>query len=217
MAPGSPLLFPPSPTKKSSQELPYFPLVSRRSDPLPTNGTNGVNGAHALTVPEPDTTAGLTASVIADEMDVDSGTATQAPHAPQAPAPRAARDVRSPVRTPELQTMQPHSQGHNNNNNNNTTNNNENTDNNGKHAYRNHNHTNGHHRGVSQAREPSPETPGHIPSFDWDEFEARYEQALNEMNGQEKELLEEFDRLVQYFNVWASAAAAHDDERAVKR
>jgi len=78
-------------------------------------------------------------------------------------------------------------------------------------------------------------SPGHIPTFDWDEFERRYERALADSNDQEKELLDEFDRLVkvstllllaylhlltctlQYFNVWASAAAAHDNERAIKR
>ena len=43
----------------------------------------------------------------------------------------------------------------------------------------------------------SPSTPGHLAPFDWDEFEARYEQALSEANNQEKELLEEFDRLVK--------------------
>jgi len=63
----------------------------------------------------------------------------------------------------------------------------------------------------------SPSTPGHIPPFDWEEFGNRYEQALSQANEQEKELLAEFDRLVKYFNIWASAASAHDNERAVKR
>ena len=40
-------------------------------------------------------------------------------------------------------------------------------------------------------------SPGHIPDFDWDAFESRYERALSESNEQEKELLEEFDRLVK--------------------
>lgn len=44
---------------------------------------------------------------------------------------------------------------------------------------------------------PSPSTPGHLAPFDWDEFEGRYEQALAEANNEEKELLEEFDRLVK--------------------
>ncbi|RYP49158.1 hypothetical protein DL769_011119 [Monosporascus sp. CRB-8-3] len=63
----------------------------------------------------------------------------------------------------------------------------------------------------------SPNSEGHLAPFDWDEFEARYEKALNEADEQEKELLDEFDRLVKYFNAWASASSAHDNERAVKR
>ncbi|RYP20893.1 hypothetical protein DL765_002543 [Monosporascus sp. GIB2] len=63
----------------------------------------------------------------------------------------------------------------------------------------------------------SPNSEGQLAPFDWDEFEARYEKALNEADEREKELLEEFDRLVKYFNAWASASSAHDNERAVKR
>ncbi|EPE02768.1 hypothetical protein F503_08531 [Ophiostoma piceae UAMH 11346] len=123
------------------------------------------------------------------------------------------RDLRSSVRTPELQTTLPqrplaNGQGHADGANGTT---------NGTalgNALRNHPQLQHPRRGTSQLRESSP---GHVPPFDWEEFEARYEQALTDMNGEEKELLEEFDQLVNYFNVWASAASAHDDERAVKR
>ncbi|CAK7230539.1 hypothetical protein SBRCBS47491_007618 [Sporothrix bragantina] len=235
MAPGSPLLVPHhSPTKKSSQELPLFPVSTRSADapPLslnsPRNQANGVhdfNGTSLLAIPEPasESAADLTPSLIADEMDVDNGTTTvaeaaaaqQAQQAQQvqqppvlvAPQPSQslpqARTLRSPVRTPELQTTLPQRQATNG------------------HGYQGQQQQQQQQqqsqRGLSQARESSPDTPGHIPPFDWEMFEARYEQALQEMNGEEKELLEEFDRLVNYFNVWASAASAHDDERAVKR
>ncbi|CCF45923.1 hypothetical protein CH063_14842 [Colletotrichum higginsianum] len=63
----------------------------------------------------------------------------------------------------------------------------------------------------------TPSTPGVFPSFDWEEFEARYEKALAEADEKERELLLEFDSLVKYFNVWASTSSAHDNERAVKR
>lgn len=43
----------------------------------------------------------------------------------------------------------------------------------------------------------SPSTPGYLAPFDWDDFESRYEQALAEANNEEKELLEEFERLVK--------------------
>ncbi|KAI0146092.1 hypothetical protein GGR57DRAFT_479473 [Xylariaceae sp. FL1272] len=60
-------------------------------------------------------------------------------------------------------------------------------------------------------------SPGHLADFDWDDFEARYQQALEEADANERQMLEEFERLVKYFNVWASAASSHDNERAVKR
>lgn len=226
MAPGSPLLAPHhSPTRKSSQELPLFPVPTRSNDAPPlssprkqTNGVHEFSGTSLLAIPEPETeTADLTPSLIADEMDVDNGTTTaaeaaaaqqqqaqqqqaqqqaqqtqqqaqqQALAAPQPVQPFQSRTVRSPVRTPELQTTLPQRQAPNGNG-------------------QSYGYANGHQqqqpqqqqmqRGASQARESSPSTPGHIPPFDWEEFEARYEHALAEMNGEEKELLEEFDRLV---------------------
>ena len=71
--------------------------------------------------------------------------------------------------------------------------------------------------GQKDMAERSPSTPGHLPSFDWDEFEARYEEALANANGQEQKLLEEFEELIKYFNVWAAAASVHDTERGIKR
>ncbi|KAI1413982.1 hypothetical protein F5Y13DRAFT_159492 [Hypoxylon sp. FL1857] len=78
-----------------------------------------------------------------------------------------------------------------------------------------------------QTRTPEPQkrrsdrsemqSPGHLAAFDWDDFGDRYEKALQEADEHEKQLLEEFDNLVKYFNVWASASSAHDNERAVKR
>jgi uncharacterized protein YeaO (DUF488 family) len=67
------------------------------------------------------------------------------------------------------------------------------------------------------ATQNTPSTPGLLAPFDWDEFESRYEKALTEADYQEQATLKEFDRLVRYFNVWASASSAHDNERAVKR
>ncbi|KAI0178872.1 hypothetical protein GGR52DRAFT_533896 [Hypoxylon sp. FL1284] len=61
------------------------------------------------------------------------------------------------------------------------------------------------------------QSPGHIAAFDWDDFENRYVKALQEADEQEKLLLDEFDNLIKYFNVWAQASSAHDNERAIKR
>ncbi|KAH7256486.1 hypothetical protein BKA59DRAFT_74464 [Fusarium tricinctum] len=63
----------------------------------------------------------------------------------------------------------------------------------------------------------TPDTPGALEPFDWDEYEARYEAALRDADEQEREILKEADALSKYFKVWASAASAHDDERAAKR
>ncbi|KAF9875688.1 hypothetical protein CkaCkLH20_06620 [Colletotrichum karsti] len=63
----------------------------------------------------------------------------------------------------------------------------------------------------------TPDTPGVFPSFDWEDFEARYEKALVDADEKERELLQEFEGLVKYFNVWASTSSAHDNDRAVKR
>ncbi|KAK4190479.1 hypothetical protein QBC35DRAFT_471639 [Podospora australis] len=72
------------------------------------------------------------------------------------------------------------------------------------------------HRYINNT-ERSPSTPGHLAPFDWEEFEARYEEALANTDRDEQELLAEFDNLVKFFNVWASSASVHDTERGVKR
>lgn len=43
----------------------------------------------------------------------------------------------------------------------------------------------------------APGTPGDLTPFDWADFEARYEHALADANQEERELLVEFDQLVQ--------------------
>lgn len=43
----------------------------------------------------------------------------------------------------------------------------------------------------------TPSTPGIYQPFNWEEFEARYEKALAEADGHEREVLVEFDRLVK--------------------
>ncbi|KAH6609363.1 hypothetical protein Trco_002709 [Trichoderma cornu-damae] len=63
----------------------------------------------------------------------------------------------------------------------------------------------------------TPNIPAVLGPFDWDDFEARYEKALVEADEQERDILKEAENLSKYFQVWASAASAHDDERAVKR
>ncbi|KPM40717.1 hypothetical protein AK830_g5865 [Neonectria ditissima] len=63
----------------------------------------------------------------------------------------------------------------------------------------------------------TPSTPGTLASFDWEDFEVRYEKALRDADDHEDGILKQADALSKYFKVWASAASAHDDERAAKR
>ncbi|KFA65738.1 hypothetical protein S40285_04891 [Stachybotrys chlorohalonatus IBT 40285] len=63
----------------------------------------------------------------------------------------------------------------------------------------------------------TPSTPGTLLPFDWEDFEARYEKALQEADENERGILREAESLAKYFQAWASAASAHDDERAIKR
>jgi hypothetical protein len=51
--------------------------------------------------------------------------------------------------------------------------------------------------GQKGGAERSPSTPGHLVPFDWDEFEARYEEALADADRDEQELLKEFEDLVK--------------------
>ena len=53
---------------------------------------------------------------------------------------------------------------------------------------------NSHHVAAIQT---SPSTPGHLASFDWDDFHLRYQKALEEATAQEKQLLQQFDELVK--------------------
>ncbi|KAI7786731.1 hypothetical protein LA080_002842 [Diaporthe eres] len=73
---------------------------------------------------------------------------------------------------------------------------------------------------LAAERSATPDTPGtvrSIASFDWEDLEARFEAALADANQNEQVLMAEFEALVRYFNIWASAASAHDNERATKR
>lgn len=43
----------------------------------------------------------------------------------------------------------------------------------------------------------TPDSPGVFSAFDWEDFESRYTQALDKADGQEQELMREFDELVK--------------------
>ncbi|VUC37762.1 unnamed protein product [Clonostachys rosea] len=66
----------------------------------------------------------------------------------------------------------------------------------------------------SSSESEFPEMP---PSFNWDDFERRYEEALRSAGQAEQDIFREAENLSKYFRTWAAAASSHDDERAVKR
>lgn len=154
-------------------------------------------------LPEPSQTPSAQREVIDVDMDSDgngdgNGPQSQPEPVPQSKLPRLARG-----KTPEPNRVIQISH---------------NTDKNG--------HANGHSHAAVVAHAPhlareqsaTPGSPGgHLNSFDWDDLEARFEKALASANENEQALLEEFEALVKYFNVWASTASAHDNERAAKR
>jgi hypothetical protein len=45
----------------------------------------------------------------------------------------------------------------------------------------------------------TPSTPGLLPPFDWEDFQARYEKALADADDEEREILKEFESLTK---VW---------------
>lgn len=71
---------------------------------------------------------------------------------------------------------------------------------------------------LARERSETPGSPGsNLDLFDWDDLETRFEKALTDANQNEQAMLDEFESLIKYFNVWASTASAHDNERAAKR
>jgi len=56
-----------------------------------------------------------------------------------------------------------------------------------------------------------------LADFDWEEFQGRYSKAMMDASVNEQALRDEFNRLVQYFGVWASAASNYDNDRSAKR
>lgn len=87
-------------------------------------------------------------------------------------------------------------------------------------------HMNGHNHAAAAAIAHAPhlvpnrsDSPGSpiMASFDWEDLETRFEKAMDDAREKEQGLMDEFGKLIKYFNVWASSASAHDNERAAKR
>jgi len=66
-----------------------------------------------------------------------------------------------------------------------------------------------------QSQKCDPHEP--LPLFDWHGFESRYEQQMQVAKRTESEILLDFNKLADYFGIWAQAASVHDNDRAFKR
>ncbi|KAE9368412.1 hypothetical protein N431DRAFT_414791 [Stipitochalara longipes BDJ] len=56
-----------------------------------------------------------------------------------------------------------------------------------------------------------------LPVFDWVDLQHRYTKAIQAVNQEEEDILEEFYKYSDAFSVWGGASANRDNERASKR
>jgi len=76
---------------------------------------------------------------------------------------------------------------------------------------------NGGARELRDEDEPEPKISQDVTSFDWQDFQTRYIDAISAANEKEDEIMLHFQRLSEYFAVWAMATSHYDEERALKR
>ncbi|KAF2716312.1 hypothetical protein K431DRAFT_289502 [Polychaeton citri CBS 116435] len=75
---------------------------------------------------------------------------------------------------------------------------------------------------VAQEGPPSQDTPSiqpdrEIDSFDWPGLQARHDQVMGEFAYRERDIMDEFGNLCNYFRVWASSLPEHEQPRSSKR
>ncbi|KAF1989583.1 hypothetical protein K402DRAFT_349509 [Aulographum hederae CBS 113979] len=56
-----------------------------------------------------------------------------------------------------------------------------------------------------------------IEDFDWDDLERRYHDAIKERDDDEHRMYQEFQKLMEYFQVWAQTTSNHENDRSFKR
>ncbi|GME40278.1 Zinc finger fyve domain-containing protein 19 [Neofusicoccum parvum] len=80
-------------------------------------------------------------------------------------------------------------------------------------------HTPGEKLADAQAQTEEDELdPGQpLADFDWTELEARYHGAMKERNAEEQELFNEFERLMNFFQMWANTTTFHETDRTFTR
>ncbi|KXT15939.1 hypothetical protein AC579_1451 [Pseudocercospora musae] len=56
-----------------------------------------------------------------------------------------------------------------------------------------------------------------LPGFDWNNLQQRYRDRMDELNREENKVLEDFNRLIGYFSIWADVGSGQELHRSSKR
>jgi len=66
--------------------------------------------------------------------------------------------------------------------------------------------------------DPAIDDPAHrLSAFDWNDLHARYHAAISKCQGEENELMQEFQNLMTYFRIWAESGHVHETNRTYHR
>lgn len=75
-----------------------------------------------------------------------------------------------------------------------------------------------HYQSLDGAEDSDQSDPADkIEHFDWKKLEERYHDAIAEKNKVEREILDEFNSLMNFFTIWADTSQSHEAERSFKR
>ncbi|KAI1003439.1 hypothetical protein K3495_g4767 [Podosphaera aphanis] len=56
-----------------------------------------------------------------------------------------------------------------------------------------------------------------LPELDWEQFENRFTEALQKLDEEESQILDQFDQLMEMFFIWAQTGSSHETDRTIKR
>ncbi|KAF2800058.1 hypothetical protein K505DRAFT_229634 [Melanomma pulvis-pyrius CBS 109.77] len=71
------------------------------------------------------------------------------------------------------------------------------------------------HEEVLENEESDP--AANIADFDWEELALRYHGDIRKCEGNEAELMQEWEELMNYFRIWAESGHAHETDRTFSR
>ncbi|EPQ63266.1 BgtA-20162 [Blumeria graminis f. sp. tritici] len=56
-----------------------------------------------------------------------------------------------------------------------------------------------------------------VPGFNWEQLESRFTAAIQQLDTEESQILDQFDHLMEMFFIWAQSGSALETDRSVKR